>query len=200
METVGRAAFKTGARELGEFEAKVLAMEHGRLIWVLLARHEFYDGLIEEFAAMLCEPGPAILARLFPNGFIDNEDSRVLLGDATLSTGLRKLQSTLDKLWPEYARLLKRNRRAWEAYRKRYLQNPRPPDRALPRERSRPREHAERDDLIYELYQHGQRSDQRVANMLEQQYGIKMSRQAVHGAYEREKERRRLQTPKRNSR
>jgi hypothetical protein len=121
---------------------------------------------------------------------------------------MREVGSKVDELWPEYVRVLERNPDELRAYRERYKQNRLPPDvvvrpRELRQEPGRPRDQklAERDELIYSLYKQGtEKTDQQVANTLEHKYGLKMSRQAVRRAYDREEERHRRQAAKLNSR
>lgn len=177
-------AFKTPVQELEEFCAKVLAMKYGEFIWLNLAAYP-----VREIGMLI---GTTIPIEEF-------------------SAAFREAKTNLPKLWPEYMRLLRLNPDELKAYSYKVAFNGSWEYRFndvfyAARDLLRPgvgapRKQAVRDALIYSLYKQGtKKTDQQVANILEHQHGIKMSRQAVRQAYVREEERRRLQAAKLNSR
>jgi hypothetical protein len=177
-------AFKTPAQELEEFGAKVLGMKYGEFIWRNLNAYP-----VREIGMLI---GTAIPIEEF-------------------SAAFREAKTKLPELWPEYMRLLRLNPDELKAYSYKVAFNGSWEYRFndafyAARDLLRPgvgapRKQAVRDALIYSLYKQGtKKTDQQVATILEHKHGIKMSRQAVRRAYDREEERRTLQAAKLNSR
>ncbi|MGA3315738.1 MAG: hypothetical protein ABSC64_04790 [Candidatus Korobacteraceae bacterium] len=187
-------AYKIPAQQLEEFKAKVLAMRYGELIWL---------GLDARVAWRVHETGDDRLYSLSQWGV----KFMTLVPPLEAGIALRELEGKQHELWPEYVRLLKRNPDELKAFQERYNQTKRLLNDLLGDRRDllrqgpgAPRKLAERDALIYSLYKQEKKTDQQVANILEHKHGIKMSRQAVRRAYDREEERRRRQAAKLNSR
>ena len=182
-------AFKTPARELEEFKARVLATKHGPVIWMALTMEESDNDprLLSEWVAMVLAPFPAILRRSFPNTPVD-KDSAAPLADRLLYAAMREVESKVDELWPEYVGLLNRNPDELKAYRERYNQNRLPPDtvvrpRELRQEPGRPRNQklAERDKQIVDMHDVDKYSFGKIARKL------KIGREVAMSAYYRMK-------------
>lgn len=180
-------AYKTSAQELQEFKARVLAMKHGPVIWMAQTMEESDNDprLLSEWVAMVSAPFPATLRRSFPNTPVD-KDSAALLADRLLYAAMREVGSTVDGLWPEYARLLKRNPDELKAYRESYNQNRLPPNTvSRPRELRQgpgaPRKLAERDAQIVYMHDVGKYSFGKIARKL------KIGREVAMSAYYRTK-------------
>jgi hypothetical protein len=114
---VQRSAFKAPAQELEEFKAEVLAMRYGLLIWVdLTARVS-----INQTCQQANEDSPLIRDAYSFGEW--TEALRAVVPVEEYPAALAEVRGKVDELWPEYARLLKRDPDALSAHNKRYEQN-----------------------------------------------------------------------------
>jgi len=183
---IQQPAFTTPAQELEEFKAKVLAMRYGEAIWLHLNDYPGWDRKISETGAALnCMTfGLIVWGKVSPTV---NQEFRAAMAE---------VQRKSAELWPEYARLLKRNPDELKAYQKRYNRNrrrPKPDDvlhdaRDLRQGRGRPRKLAARDAEIAHMHDVQGYSFGKIARKLKiyDKHGAPSGAQA-HSAYRRYK-------------